>query len=236
VENFAFPNSAAFLDNTWNLLPETNHELIHANSYTVQGYRSSIQKMEQFMNFLKPELVFQQFRGEPDDSTYLELVSRTQKNLEVARLYLGIKLITIAIIEALSCRLGQKIPLSTMLGELPVPGIQTPALEQFLPDIPIAYPPETALEAEVLELLSKGRNQDNPYDLKNSPFATFIIKSIGFASIGYLLKQAKDFFAGTILASEFLKECDTDVVETITQGVLQLFESRADALRGLTEH
>lgn len=121
VENFAFSNSADFLDNTWNLLPETNHELINATSYTIQGYRRSLQKMEGFMNFLKPELVFQQFRGEPDEQIYVELLAKTQKNLEVAKLYLGIKLITIAILEALSSHLGRNIPLSTMMGELPIP-------------------------------------------------------------------------------------------------------------------
>ena len=61
VENFASPNSSNFLDNTWNLMPETNHELTNVNSYTVAGYRRSLQKMEGFLNFLKPELVFQQF-------------------------------------------------------------------------------------------------------------------------------------------------------------------------------
>jgi hypothetical protein len=34
VENFAYPSAADFLDNTWNLLPETNHDLKNANSYT----------------------------------------------------------------------------------------------------------------------------------------------------------------------------------------------------------
>ena len=70
VENFASPNSSNFLDNTWNLMPETNHELSNVNSYTVGGYRRSLQKMEGFLNFLKPELVFQQFMQEPDDETY----------------------------------------------------------------------------------------------------------------------------------------------------------------------
>lgn len=231
VENFAYPNSADFLDNTWNLMPETNHELSNANSYTVVGYRKSMQKMEGFMNFLQPELVFQHFMGEPDDNHYTQLITRTKKNLEVARLYLGIKLIAIAILEALSYRLGRDIPVSTMMGELPTPGITTPVLEQFLPDIPIAYPPETTLESEVLDLLSKGRTRDSAYDIKNSPIATFVIKSIGFASAKHLIQRSKEFFAGHITAEEFLAECDPQVVKTVTDGVWQLFESRKLTLR-----
>lgn len=235
VENFAFPDSGDFLDNTWNLMPETNHELLNSDSYTVQGYRRSLQKMEAFMNFLKPELVFQRFMGEPDELTYSQLIDKTRKNLEVARLYLGIKLITIAILEAISYSLGRNVPLSTMMGELPRPGTNTPTLDQFLPDVTLAQPPETALEAEVLALLVQGRNQESDYDLKNSPVATFIIKSIGFASVEPLLKQAKAFFSKEISATKFLGEFNPAVLDTILNAVVQVFEQRITALNRLRQ-
>lgn len=230
VENFASPNSSNFLDNTWNLMPETNHELSNVNSYTVAGYRRSLQKMEGFLNFLKPELVFQQFMQEPDDETYANLIARTRKNIEVAKLYLGIKLITIAILEALSYRLGRDIPLSTMMGELRAPGFKTSVLEDYLPNKQIAYPLDTQLEKEVLNLLAIGRNQESPYDIKNSPVATFIIKSIGFAETENFLKKAQEFFAGHISSEEFLSYCSPDVIETIFSGVMKLFDSRKTAL------
>ncbi len=230
VENFASPNSSNFLDNTWNLMPETNHELSNVNSYTVGGYRRSLQKMEGFLNFLKPELVFQQFMEEPDDATYGNMIARTRKNIAVAKLYLGVKLITIALLEALSYRLGRDIPLSTMMGELRVPGFTTSALEDYLPDRPIAYPLESQLQSEVLDLLAIGRNKESPYDIKNSPVSTFIIKSIGFAETDNYLKKAKEFFTGNISSEEFLSDCDSDVVETISSGVMKLFDSRKMAL------
>ncbi|MEG5064246.1 hypothetical protein QUB33_11540 [Microcoleus sp. B3-A4] len=230
VENFASPNSSNFLDNTWNLMPETNHELSKANLYTVAGYRRSLQKMEGFLKFLKPELVFQQFRQEPDDETYANLIARTRKNIEVAKLYLGIKLITIAILEALSYRLGRDIPLSTMMGELRTSGFKTEVLEDYLPNRQSAYPLESQLQREVLDLLEIGRNQESPYDIKNSPVSTFIIKSIGFAETENLLKKAQDFFADHISSEEFLSYCSPDVIETISSGVMKLFDSRKRAL------
>lgn len=230
VENFASPNSSNFLDNTWNLMPETNHELSNVNSYTVGGYRKSLQKMEGFLNFLKPELVFQQFMQEPDDETYTNMIARTRHNIAVAKLYLGVKLITIAILEALSYRLGRDIPLSTMMGELRVPGFKTSVLEDYLPEKQIAYPLDSQLQREVLDLLEIGRNQESPYDIKNSPVSTFIIKSIGFAETENFLKKAKEFFAGDISSEEFLSDCDPDVVETICSGVMKLFDSRKTAL------
>ncbi|MGB7709222.1 MAG: hypothetical protein WBL95_06730 [Microcoleus sp.] len=230
VENFASPNSSNFLDNTWNLMPETNHELSNVNSYTVGGYRRSLQKMEGFLNFLKPSLVFQHFMQEPDDETYTNLIATTRHNIAVAKLYLGVKLITIAILEALAHRLGRDIPLSTMMGELRVPGFKTSVLEDYLPDKQIAYPLDSQLQKEVLDLLEIGRNQESPYDIKNSPVSTFIIKSIGFAETENFLDKAKEFFAGHLASEEFLSYCDPDVVETISTGVMKLFESRKTAL------
>ncbi|MEG4117991.1 hypothetical protein QUA43_11010 [Microcoleus sp. N9_B4] len=230
VENFASPNSSNFLDNTWNLMPETNHELSNVNSYTVAGYRRSLQKMEGFLNFLKPELVFQQFMQEPDDETYANLIARTRKNIEVAKLYLGVKLITIAILEALSYRLGRDIPLSTMMGELRTPGFKTSVLEDYLPNRQSAYPLESQLQREVLDLLEIGRNQESRYDIKNSPVSTFIIKSIGFAETENFLKKAQEFFADPTSSEEFLSYCAPDVIETISSGVMKLFDSRKTAL------
>ncbi|MEP6518878.1 hypothetical protein [Microcoleus vaginatus] len=230
VENFASPNSSNFLDNTWNLMPETNHELTNVNSYTVAGYRKSLQKMEGFLKFLKPELVFQQFMQEPDDETYANLIARTRKNIEVAKLYFGVKLITIAILEALSYRLGRDIPLSTMMGELRTPGFKTSVLEDYLPNRQSAYPLETQLQREVLYLLEIGRNQESRYDIKNSPVSTFIIKSIGFAETENLLKKAQEFFADPTSSEEFLSYCAPDVIETISSGVMKLFDSRKMAL------
>ena len=234
IENFAYSSSADFLDNTWNLLPETNHDLKNANSYTVNGYRVSMQKMEGFMYFLKPELVFQQFQNEPDEASYQQQITQTQKNLEVARLYLGSKLLSIAVIEALSQRIGKEIPLATMMGELPSMGRSIAQLENFLPQIPVAVPPETSVDWEVLNLLEKGRTQTSSYDIKNSPVATFIVKSIGFPESRRLLTYAKAFFKGELGAEEFLERCDRQVVEIITNSVVQVFENRRNALRGVS--
>ncbi|HAJ62436.1 MAG TPA: hypothetical protein DCP31_26960 [Cyanobacteria bacterium UBA8543] len=183
------------------------------------------------MNSLTPERVFQQFREEPTEETYQLLLSRTQKNLEVAKLYLGTKLVSIGIIEALSMRLGQDIPVSTMMGELPTQENDAPALDDFLPEIQNPKKPESELEREVLEVLSEGRNRESPYDLKNSPIATFIVQSIGFDEMRQLIKVAKEFFMGNISGSEFLAQCNPDVVSAIAFGVRRLFETRADRFR-----
>ncbi|TYQ23620.1 hypothetical protein [Pseudanabaena sp. UWO310] len=230
VENFASPNSSRFLNNTWNLIPETNHDLKNVNSYSVHGYRVSIQKMEGFMNFLSPEIVFRRYRDEPSEKNYYKLLAQTKQNLEVSRLYLGTKLTSIAVLEALSFRIGRDISLSTMMGELPLEDTPVIGLEQFLPEIDTPHQPSTPIEAEVLELLDKGRTVDSSYDVKNSPVATFMVKSLGFSEMQRMLLLSKEFFKGNFTSEELIASCDPYVMSTIKGAVLQLFESRKAAL------
>ncbi len=230
VQNFASPSTSRFLNNTWNLIPETNHDLKNVNSYSVHGYRVSMQKMEGFMNFLSPEMVFRRYRDEPTEKTYYKLLAQTKQNLEVSRLYLGIKLTSIAILEALSFRVGRDISLSTMMGELPLEDTHVLGLEQLLPEVIAPHKPSSPIEAEVLDLLDKGRTVDSSYDVKNSPVATFMVKSIGFAEMQRMLTLSKEFFKGNLTSEELIASCDPHVISMIKGAVLQLFDSRKAAL------
>jgi hypothetical protein len=86
------------------------------------------------------------------------------------------------------------------------------------------------MEQEVLDLLEKGRSKSSTYDVKNSPVATYIIKSIGFAEARRLIVQAKEFFKRNLTAEEFLAVCDRTIVDAITKAVLQVFENRKIAM------
>lgn len=236
VGSFANPSPARFLDGTWSLLPETNHNLHNRSSYTVAEYRLALQKMEGFMAFLKPELIFQQFQREPTDAVYQQLIKQSEHNLAVGRLYLGSKLFTMGILEALSLRIGRDIPLSSMMGELPSydGDLNQSNLIDFIPDIENRFPLKDEIEQEVLDLLDKGRHQDAAYDLKNSPLTTFIVKAIGFDNLRRQRDRAKDFFQGHLSAEQLLNELDPEVIELVTQGICRLFEQRKSFLLRLT--
>lgn len=225
--------SSIFLDNTWNLLPETNHNLTNGNSYTVCEYRIALEKTEGFINFLNPNLIFRQFDGEPDEQTYQGWVSQARKNIEVAKVYLGSKIFTLAFIEALSMRLGLNIPLSTMVGELPSQGLIPAHLEEFLPPIQNPYQPKNNLEREILTLLADGRSQNAAYDMRNSPLSTFMVKYIGFDEIKNHRQKAKDFFQQNISAEEFINSCNQNLVKTVIDAILELFDSRKQAISGV---
>ena len=232
VGSFANPSPARFLDNTWSLLPETNHNLKYSTSYTVHQYRIALEKMEGFMSFLEPERIFHQFRDEPMDAEYRKLVDRARANMEIGRLYLGSKLFTIAFLEALSMRFGKDIPLSMLMGERQTEGVLVSVLADFLPEPKEPFVPKTAIEKEVLTLVEVGRLQEFEYDIKNSPLTTFMVKAIGFDEIVRLRDEGKRFFSGEVSGEQFLSQCDEGTIAVVTQGLGKLFDSRKAALHG----
>jgi hypothetical protein len=193
VENFASQHPAQFLDETWNLIPETNHDLLRANAYTVKQYRISLQKMEGFLNFLSPALVFKQYKDEPCDAQFKLLNEKAERNIRIARLYLGMKLTSIAILESLSLRLGGDVSISMMMGELPQEGKTLKTMADFLPNITNANVSNDDDEKEVLSLLEEGRHLNTAYDLKNSPIAAYMLKTLGFQRMKDLLQESKSY-------------------------------------------
>ncbi|MBK8397641.1 MAG: hypothetical protein IPL26_20705 [Leptospiraceae bacterium] len=233
VENFGNPNSVKFLDNTWNLMPETNHDLRTSTSYTIVGYRTSMLKMLNFLKSLKPEYVFHQYMDEPNSERLEKLFKDTRKNLELSRIYLESKILTVGILEALSFRIGRNIPLSTLIGEIPINGIVIPTLDYFLPEVENPYIPQTVIEEEALYVLTNGRNKDTSYDLKNSPIASYLVKAIGFPEIERLFEISIGFYENKLSAEEFLQNCDPNVVESIIKGIIEIFKIRTKNLRKL---
>jgi hypothetical protein len=231
VMSFAHHSSAHFLANTWNLLPETNHNLICCGFYTVRDYRVALVKMEGFLNYLKPEIIFRQFEGYPDDRTYQHWETTAKYNLEIAKLYLGCKLPALALLEALSSDLGIEVSLAMMMGGIPDKAANCVRLESFFPQIEKPYQPKIGLEAEVLNLLENGRAKSTSQtDLENSPLTTFVVKIVGFDEMRYQCDRAKEFFLQNLDADDFISDFNPIVTEIVIDSILKLFDSRKSTI------
>jgi hypothetical protein len=244
VEGFASQQPAVFLDNTWNLLPETNHALLTSTAYTVRDYRLSLQRMRGFLHQLDADAVFRRFADEPTEAVHRERLARVAHNLSIASRYLGAKLVTIAFLEALSMRIGPDIPLSLIMGALPRPDAPPgPTLEGFLP--PAGRPPSgiSELESTVLRLLEFGRESNLSYDLKHSPLAAFFALELGLGPMLELLGPAETLF--TRLDSDddidtkreqcekFLALFPETAAETVIACALQVLLERSLALQAV---
>jgi hypothetical protein len=199
VDNFSLADPVIFLDQTWQLLPEFNPALRDPSQYSIRDYRAALRAMEAFLVQLDAGQIFQQFQQVPNALTCKVWRERAQHNLAIARLYLGSKLVAIAILEALASRREQKRPLSDWLGSLERPSHWE---ERF--SAPEGVVSDSAVEKQVLQIAEYGRTRPCSFDLVKSPFAAFLIRSIGFETITELRPKAEAFFDQELSGEAFL--------------------------------
>lgn len=228
IENFGESDPSHFLDNTWNLLPETNAALRMPDVYSIGTYRQALSKMDAFFENLDPNTVFNQYRGFPSDEDYQQLNRFARNNIRIAREFLRIKILATTIIEALAKATGGDAPLSLFLGDLPREGTSIKRLEYFLPEL--EHAPWVDLHSIIYRLLESGRSNTVDFDMKNSPLSLFIYKSMPPEKIIEAMQSAQEFFAGTLSPHDFLMSLDPFVVQSIARASSIMVFTRRQAL------
>ncbi len=228
VENFSEEDPASFLDNTWKLLQETNIALRPGGFYSIREYRQALQKMHAFLMVLNPGVVLHRYRGTPPKAEYERRLQFTRQNVMTARQYLGLKLLTQGVLEALAEITGGNAPVSLFMGDVQKEDETEKRLEDYLPDIgtPASIDPSSRLYC----LLHSGRAGQSDFDLKNSPLTLFIYKSLGDEKSQAGLANAQEMFAGRMSPLDFLQSIDTPVVGAIAQAAAFMAPTRSDRL------
>jgi len=227
VENFADPEVTRFLDNTWKLLPETNPSLRTQGVYTIASYRVAIQKMEGFLGSLDPALIFGQYRGVPSAETLGDMVRRAERNVFTARAYLGTKLLTVALLEALAEVSGGDAPVSLFMGEIG----STQAGSRLADYLPAAgSPPAAGVDRTLYDLLAYGRAGASSFDLQNSPLSLYVYLRLGSAGTDRLLEAARQMFAGELSPRAFLDGLPDELVSPVALGCARMAFTRAHEL------
>lgn len=233
VENFSETEPAVFLENTWKLLPETNLALRSGEFYSVRDYRLALMKTDNYLSLLAPENIFHTYKGAPPAGEYWEKIRNARHNLQTARLYLSIKLLTIAILEALAEVTGGDAPLSIFMGDVCQDNPGSPRLEDFLPSVPVH--PEIDPDSVVYSLLMTGRvGQAEFTDLLNSPLSLFVYCSLGQTRVAEDLIHARLMFDGALMPDQFLQKIDHTLLSAIAGACAQMVPTRSDQLMRFT--
>lgn len=228
VIEFAKEDVAHFLDNTWKLLPETNASLRAGRIYSIRQFRLALWKMERFMDSLHPEAVFHRSHGTPPEEEYRDLVERARKNIEVAREYLRIKLLALAILESLAELSGGDAPVTLFMGPAEGPAQKERRLEDFLPAIEAPYPPD--ISPTIVRLLESGRASESSFDIRESPLSLFLYHRLGGATIEQVQDHVQALFAGELNPHEFLKRLDRGIVAAVAHASAAMVPTRREAL------
>jgi hypothetical protein len=229
VANFSEREVTRFLDNTWKLLPETNPSLRTQGVYSIRSYRVALQKMNGFLRSLDPSTIFAQYLGAPPDREYRAMVARGRRNVTTAREYLGIKLLTAAVLEALAEISGGDTPVALFMGDL---GAQKKGnrLEDYLPEY--EQPAGTRLDKTLYDLLAHGRASASSFDLQNSPLSLYIYLHLGADGFVDFLEAAQKMFGGSLSARAFLDSLPAEMVASVAEGCAQMAFTRSEELFG----
>ncbi len=228
VANFAEQDVTKFLDNTWKLLPETNPSLRTLGVYSITSYRVALQKMEGFLRSLDPATIFGQYNGSPPEAEYAEMKRRGERNVSTAREYLGIKLLTAAVLEALAEISGGDAPVSFFMGDIGATK-KGSRLEDYLPE---ERPPAGLhLDKTLHDLLAFGRASSSSFDLQNSPLSLFVYLHVGTDGFRDLLEAARGMFDGSLAPRAFLDALPAAMIREVAESCACMAFTRAEALR-----
>ena len=230
VRNFAETNVGRFLDNTWKLLPETNPSLRMTGMYSIGSYRIALHKMEGFLAFLDPETIFCRYRDTPKEEEFRRLVDLAHRNVDVAREYLGIKLLAAAVLEALAEESGGDAPISLFMGDIDV----TESGGKLSDHLPEARANEDKPTEETLyNLLALGRGSASSFDLRNSPLSLYIYTGLGTDEFHRHLGEAKRMFNGEIDSAAFLRGLPIGLTADVARACGEMAFTRKEALADL---
>lgn len=228
VSNFAEKHPAYFLDNTWKLLPETNPVLMSSKVYTIKKYRTALERMEIFFQQIDLSLIFHRYRNEPSEEEITVIRRQARKNIEMGRFYLGGRLLSTAILEALSEVTGGDAPVLMFLGGNSRGNIDSKyEFNELIRKAPVEVADD--VDARMLSLFEFETN-GSLLDFRKSPLSAFIYKSLGKSGMERALLLAKRMFHGEIKHEEFLKLLGPKLVAPIAQACAAMISTRKDKL------
>jgi len=228
VVGFAHSDPAIFMDNTRKLLQEINDELRSDRIYSICEYRQAIQKMEAFFAWLEPKNIFHSYKGVPVERDLRQMTEAANRNVNTAREYLGVKLLAIAILEALAETTGGDTPLALFMGDIQANVETQQRLENYLPTV--TSPTSLYLNSVVYRLLADGRSGQSQFDLQNAPLALYLYKCLGSGGCEALLPDVQEMFEGKRTATDFLTAIDPSVIAAIAQACAEMVLTRRDLL------
>jgi hypothetical protein len=231
VSSFAEHDPSHFLSNTWLLMEESNAPLSAVGVYTLHDYRGALSRMEKFLVNLQAEHVFHAHGGVPSAQEIVDLEEAARRNLAFSGFYLGAKLISAGVVEAMAELTGGNAPVSMFLGDISSPQGRPDRAEDHLP----SPEPRADLDPDMLAVLEKGRKQISHTDMIASPVTAFVYRTLGHGGCISAMAQAKRYFNGDIGAADFLAELQRPMVHAIIQACAHIALSRRGPLLALAQ-
>jgi hypothetical protein len=226
VDGFAEPNPGRFVSGTWLLIEESNAPLAAVGVYTLQDYRGALARMHDFLSVLPAERVFHHYADVPSAAQYQQLTKAATANLRFTVSFLRLKMLSITVIEALALATGGNCPVSMFLGDIRANGERPERVEDHLP----AGPDTGDLDAQLLQVLEKGRPGDASNDLAVSPLTAFMYRYLGPSATMSAIENGQRMVRGEMRPLEFLQSLQPAMVCAVIDACAHIALSRKERL------
>lgn len=114
VQSFGKSDFRQFIDNTWEILAETNGDFQEAGAYSIRTYREALCRMESFFCELDPRVIWRRHGDVPDDEAFRVMDACSRENLRGALEYLKKYIAVLSVMEALA---GGDGPVADFVGD-----------------------------------------------------------------------------------------------------------------------
>ena len=190
LENFSWTDRAAFLSNTWKMLPEHNMKL-RKTFYFISDIAQAMRNQSKFFQFLNPENVFLSFRDPETEAISKKKNVQAKRNIETSLIYMNCKYLSLSVLSAIAELTGGDAPISMFMGDRPISRHRMNALSliDFL-DMESEPAKDLKYDKDVMNLLRDGRKLESKFDTKKSLFSVFIYKHIGDDGVNECMKFA----------------------------------------------
>lgn len=232
VGSFSAQDPGQFLSSTWLLIEESNAPLAVTGQYTLQEYRHGLSRMDAFLRTLDPADIFQYYQGYPSPREVDGLCIAAGRNIAFACDFLGAKIASLAVIEALALCTGTDGPISMFLGDIRSADGLPERIEDFLP----AVAPSARYNPDLLRVFEMGRSQESTNDLTTSPITAFVYRCTGHAGTVHTLALARRMFDGVLTPQAFLHSLERGMVRAIARACSHIALSRRAELLELARN
>ncbi|MEO5914042.1 MAG: hypothetical protein ABIS50_07405 [Luteolibacter sp.] len=229
VGSFGQPDLGKFLENTWQLLLETNPEFHKVGTCTIRSYREALVGVEGFLSNLDPRVIFRRHGTTPGDEEFQALVQRAENNLRSASEYLRATIAAMLVLEALAQLTGGDGPISYFTGAMD--SGQT-KIHDFLHHTEISTnSAPSPLNVEVLRVLKHSRVSASRFDTASSSLVAYLYELLGTDGIQELIRRASEVHAGKQDWRWFLAVLPREVVSDVATAISQIAVARKDRFR-----
>ena len=181
------------------------------------------------MSQLNPEYVFHEYRGHPDEQTFVSMKKAAANNVKQAVEYLQAKLVSMAVLEGIAELTGGDAPVVLLAGASKEDDPSAVQIQDFLNE-PRSYRLDrfNGINEAVYHVLKVGRNSATHFDSKASPLAAFIYAVLGREALPSCFDRARRAFKSEDSWMEFLQSFPKSLMNEIVKAVATISVVRKD--------